>query len=157
MGHRSISKSILIPIVVAFSLLLSVLIGISIPTAEGAPSAIGTPIVQYPMQPAAKHVDFWEEATALTADTRSSCVGVAGYSTIDLHYNIDQGTVNTTTLTLEFSVIDARYPDGVNVVATNAADAEDIKQYNVFGEEMCLYADLTNSNAWTVTAQGVLK
>jgi hypothetical protein len=126
------------------------------PAVQGAPHAIPTPITQSPRTAAPKVINFWSSATGLTSDTRS-CVNIAGYNTLDLHYVIDQGTVNTTTLTLQFSNISGAYVNGLAVVTANAADTADLKQYNVFGNEVCLYADVVNSNAWTITAVGIAK
>lgn len=100
--------------------------------------------------------EFWP-GTAITSDRRSTCVESAGFSIADIQYNIDQGTTNTTTLTLQFTNDKVTYSNGVNVVASNAADASDLQPFALYGRYVCLYADVTNSNAVTVTAIGVLK
>lgn len=123
---------------------------------QGAPAAIPTPITQYARESAPKVINFWASPTALTADTRS-CVNIDGYNTIDLHYIVDQGTVNTTTLTLQFSNITNDYVNGLAVATANAADTADLKQYQLFGRNVCLHANLTNSNAFTITAVGLAK
>jgi hypothetical protein len=141
---------------VAVALLVGSLVGIQPNTVQGAPAAIPTPITQFMRQPAPKVINFWSTATALTADTRS-CVNIDGYNTLDLHWIIDQGTVNTTTLTLQFSNITDSYVNGVAVATNNAADSTDLNQFQVFGRNVCLHANLTNSNAFTLTAVGLAK
>lgn len=123
----------------------------------GAPAAAPTPIAQYARNAEPMTVAFWDAATGLTADTRSACFDVSGYSTLDLHYVIDQGTVNTTTLKLQFSNISGAYVDGIAVVTANAADTSGLVQYNLFGRSVCLYADVVNANSWSVRAVGVVK
>lgn len=124
---------------------------------QGAPAPAPTPITQYQREDSPRIVEFWGSATALTADTRSTCYDLAGYNNIDIHYIIDQGTVNTTTVTLEHSNNNSTYPDGINVVASNAADADVMQQYPLFGKWTCLYANLTNANTFTITAIGLAK
>lgn len=143
--------------IVAFALLVGSVLSIQTTGVQGAPNAIVTPIAQYMRQPAPKVINFWASPTALTADTRSACVNVDGYNTIDLHWIIDQGTVNTTTLKLQFSNITDSYIDGVAVATANALDSSNMNQFNVFGRNVCLYADVVNSNAWTITAVGLAK
>lgn len=144
-------------LLIALLLFVGLLTGPILDTAQGAPVAVPTPITQYNWNPQPKTLEFFAGETSLTEDTRSTCHNIAGYSTLDLHYVIDQGTVNTTTVTLEFSNIADNYPDGVAVVTANAADSADIKQFNLFGSQVCLYADVTNSNAWEITAVGLAK
>jgi hypothetical protein len=141
---------------VALALVLGSMLSIQPNAVQGAPNAIPTPVVQYMRQPAPKVINFWAAPTALTADTRS-CVNIDGYNTLDLHWIIDQGTVNTTTLTLQFSNITDSFVNGVAVATNNAADATDFQQFQVFGRNVCLHANLTNANAWTLTAVGLAK
>lgn len=131
--------------------------------ASGAPAAVPTPITQAPFNAQPKIVNFWEPGDTVTADERV-CVDSAGYSVLDLHYILDQTTVNTATLTLEHSNITSGgyavtllYPDGIAVVTNNAADAADMKQYHVFGRLTCINADVTNSNSLGLGVVGELK
>lgn len=96
-------------------------------------------------------------AVAVTGDTTSNCIDVGSKSVIDVLYVIDQGAVNTVTLTSKWSIDGVTTVSGVNVVASNAADASDMTQLQVFGRYFCLLADVSNSNAVTVTAQAVAK
>lgn len=145
---------------VAALLVLALLVPLSIGfEASAAPQAAPTPVAVN-VYPAGSNdwalATFWP-GTAITADGRSTCFEAAGYTIADIQYNIDQGTTNTVTLKLQFTNDKVTYNDGVNVVATNAADASDLQPFGMYGRYACLYADVTNSNAVTVTAIGVLK
>ena len=155
MSHRKVGWPLAIALALALAWFGGSLIGQT--PVQSAPLAAPTPIAQYAWNPQPRLVEFWGTATGLTTDTRSACHDLSGYNTLDLHYVIDQGTLNTTTLKLQFSNIDANYVDGVSVAAANVADASGLQQYSVFGRTVCLYADVTNSNAWTVTAVGLAK
>lgn len=131
--------------------------------ASGAPVAVPTPITQAPYNAQPSIVQFWAPGDTVTADERS-CANSTGYSTLDLHYILDQTTVNTATLTLEHSNITSGgyadtllYPDGVAVVSANAADAADMKQFHVFGVRTCILADVTNSNSLGIAVVGEFK
>lgn len=123
---------------------------------QGAPLSAPTPITQSVWNGEPKILPFWS-AASLTADARSACFNVGGYGTLDLHYIIDQGTTNTTTVNLQFSNVANSYVSGLAMVSANAADATDLKEFNVFGDRVCLYADVTNSNALSITAVGLVK
>jgi hypothetical protein len=60
-------------------------------------------------------------------------------------------------LTSKWSVDGTITASGVNVVASNVADATDIAQLQVFGKYFCILADVTNTNPVTVTAQVIAK
>ena len=70
---------------------------------------------------------------------------VGRYTIADVQYTIDQGTTNTTTLTTKWSVDGGTLVSGVNVVASNAADATDMQQVQLFGRYFCLFARCGNS------------
>ena len=145
-----------VAVLVAVVMLASLSIGFG---ASAAPAAAPTPVAVnvYPSGSSDwAMASFWP-GTALTADGRSTCVESAGFSIADIQYKIDQGTTNTTTLTLQFTNDKVTYTNGVNLVASNAADASDLQPFGLYGRYVCLYADVTNSNAVTVTALGVLK
>lgn len=98
------------------------------------------------------------DGVAITSDTRA-CATSRYFDKADIHYILDQGqtTINTTTLTLEFSNNRTSWPDGVNIVASNAADAEDLNQFNVFGEQTCVLVNVTNSDPITTTVIVLMK
>lgn len=98
----------------------------------------------------------------ITADTRLGCVQSANYNKADIQYTIDQGTVNTATLKLQFTndtpgATGAAYVDGLSIVASNAADATDLQQFQLFGAWTCVYADVTNTNPLGVKVTVLLK
>lgn len=95
----------------------------------------------------------------LTADTKS-CVDLKNYSKLDTQYVIDQGTVNTVTLTLLYSNVSIAgpYVTGPAIVTANAADASTVMlQLPMFGRYGCVFADLTNANPITITTIAVAK
>jgi hypothetical protein len=93
----------------------------------------------------------------ITSDTRSTTFSLPTYNLVDLQYVIDQGTVNTTTLTLQYSNDGLNWVSGGNLVATNATDGTDLQQFSNFGRYTAVYADVTNSNAITITVIGLAK
>ncbi|MCL4863382.1 MAG: hypothetical protein KJZ93_28520 [Caldilineaceae bacterium] len=143
-------------VVLVLAALLGPMVLAPVPDVQAAPAAAPTPITQYPRNPAPRVANFWQAPTALTADART-CVNVDGFNVLDLHYIIDQGTVNTTTVTLQFSNIDGAYVSGPAVVSANTADTADMKQFQVYGRWACLHVDVSNSNPWTITAVGLVK
>ncbi len=96
-------------------------------------------------------------AQALTEDTTSTCFDVGRYAVVDALYQIDQGTTNTVTLTTVWSVDGSLTASGVNLVASNAADATDMQQVQVFGRYFCVLANVTNTNPVTITVQAIAK
>lgn len=100
---------------------------------------------------------FWA-AEAMTATGTSSIQNVIDHERIDLQYVIDQGTTpNTLTLKLQFSNDGTNWIDGATVVSSNAADANAMQQFAVFGRYARLHATAGNSESVTVTAIGVAK
>jgi len=93
-------------------------------------------------------------ASAKTADGGSSAFQLPGYDSLDIQYVVDQGTVNTTTIKLQYSNDNSNWSDGPNIVAANAADADSMVQAANMGRYTRVYFDVTNSNAvtWTVIA-----
>lgn len=158
------NKSQFYPWIIAL-MAIALLVGSYLPgytPVSGAPAAVPTPITQAPFNPSPRIAEFFAPGGTITADTRA-CANSAGYSTLDLHYIIDQTTVNTVTLTIEYSLIRSGYtdallyPDGVAIVAANAADAADMKQFHVFGDRTCINADVTNSNSLGIAGVGEFK
>jgi hypothetical protein len=127
-----------------------------------APAAAPTPVsVTLPSGPVPEYPVFFNGNGPITADTRSSCFEVPDYSVVDLQYLIDQtiadNVVNTTTLKLQFSNDLVTYVDGINVVASNTADASSLQPFAIFGRYTCVYADVSNTNPITLTVVGVVK
>jgi ABC-type transport system substrate-binding protein len=124
---------------------------------SAAPQAIPTPVSV--TRPAADNYITFNPftAAALGEDTTSTCYDVAAYSVIDALYVIDQTAVNTVTLTAQWSIDGSTLVSGVNLVASNAADASDMTQLQVFGRYFCVLADVTNTDNVTVTVQAIAK
>lgn len=148
------------PMAIVALALVAVLVGVSLlpqAPATAAPAAIPTPAsVTRPAQDG--YITFNPfSASAVTADSTSTCFDVGNYSVIDALYVIDQGTTNTVTLTSKWSVDGTTTASGINLVASNVADATDMAQLQVFGRYWCVLADVTNANPLTVTVQAIAK
>lgn len=154
---NTMKRKALWPLLLGVMLVLALFTGSLLQTpVEGAPLGAPTPISQYPTNPEPRMVSFWS-AASLTADARSTCFDLSGYNTLDVHYILDQGTTNTATVNLQFSNIPGSYVSGVAMVTANAADATDLKEFNLFGGRTCLFADVTNTNPLSVTVVGLAK
>lgn len=155
-------RTIVLTVVVAlmvFALALTALSGGGAATA--APAAAPTPVsVTRPAGDGFVSVSPFS-AQVIAADTTSSCYDVAKYSVVDVLYSIDQTVLasgaNTTTLTTKWSIDGVTTVSGVNVVASNAADATDMQQLQVFGRYFCVLADVSNAQDVTVTVQAIAK
>lgn len=125
--------------------------------AQPAPAAGPTPVSV--TRPAADGVITFNpfSARAVAADTTSTCFDVGDHAVIDALYQIDQADVNTVTLTTKWSIDGTLAASGVNLVASNAADATDMQQVQVFGRYFCVLADVTNTNPVTITVQAIAK
>jgi hypothetical protein len=103
-------------------------------------------------------LEFWV-TEVITADGCSALLNVADHAKIDLQWVIDQGTTNTTTFTTRWTNTGsaANLVTDATVVSANAADATAGGQFALFGRQVCVYADVANSNELTVTFIGVAK
>lgn len=123
--------------------------------AVAAPAAAPTPVANYP---AADYTfAVFQPATAITADTNTNWVPVERWSKGDFQTVIDQTNVNTVTVTLQFSNDGVNIEDGAVLVSANAADADDLEQYFVFGRYARINYNVTNTNTVTVATTAVLK
>lgn len=161
MKSNSFAALSLTTVLVLMVALFSILSFASAP-ATAAPAAVPTPVsVTRPSTESVPQTFNPFGGTALTADTTSTCIDVGTKSIIDVLYVIDQtikdAVVNTTTLTTKWSIDGVTTVSGVNVVATNVADASDMVQLQVFGRYFCLLADVSNTNEITITAQAIAK
>lgn len=124
---------------------------------DGAPAFAPTPVSATDSGGNNDLATFWS-SEALTATGTSSVQNVQNYERIDLQYVIDQGaTPNTLTVKLQFSNDNTNWVDGATIVTDNAADANVMQQFAVFGRFARLHATAGNSESVTVTANGVLK
>ena len=121
---------------------------------DAAPFAAITPVSFSGQSSASNKVTFFNGNIA--ADTRT-CVDLSNYSKIDLQWVIDQGTVNTTTVKLQWSNDNVNFEDSATVASANAADTHSGQQYVLAGQYNCIYADVTNSNALSLKILGVAK
>lgn len=119
-----------------------------------APAAAITPVSFSGQSSQSAKVTFFNGN--ITADTRT-CVDLSNYSKIDLQWVIDQGTVNTTTVKLQWSNDNVNFEDSATVASANAADTHSGQQYVLAGQYNCVYADVTNSNALGLKILGVAK
>lgn len=93
----------------------------------------------------------------ITADTRYCPGDTSRFDTLDIEYAINQSTVNTLTIKMQYSNRMERFTDGANVVAANAADTAAMVQMPAFGRFTCLFVDVTNSNGVSLTLTAVGK
>lgn len=150
------------PVLVALIMAVAIFGGLAlVPQAESvqaAPAAIPTPVsVTRPAGDGYVTFNPFAGTSSIAADTTSTCFDVGGRSIVDVLYVIDQTDVNTLTLTSKWSIDGTTTVSGVNLVASNAADASDMVQLQVFGRYFCILADVANTNAVTVTAQAIAK
>lgn len=126
-------------------------------TVQAAPQAAPTPVsVTRPAGDGVQVIEVWD-AEVIAADTTATCVDIGTASVLDAQYQIDQTDVNTVTLTTQWSINGELITDGVDVVASNAADASEMVQVQAFGRYICPKADVSNTNAVTVTLYLVAK
>lgn len=158
-----ITKVFLPAAIVALLLLVALLTAIpGYGPVAAAPAAAPTPVsVTRPMGGGEFQVVTLFNTVAITADTTSSCFDIGKFAVADVQYTIDQtladSVMNTTTLTTKWSVDGGTLVSGVNVVASNVADATDMQQVQLFGRYMCLTADVSNANPVTITARAIAK
>jgi len=121
-------------------------------------AAFATPVASWPHSTDNSKwpVYFWT-TEAITTSGASQEWKLANYEALDLHYVIDQGTVNTATLKLQYSNDGSNWADGADVVAANAADANEMVQHYNVGAYTRLYATVSNANPVTVTVIGLAK
>jgi len=130
------------------------------PDANAAPAAAITPVSFSGQSGDTAKLTFFNGN--ITADTRV-CFDLSNYSKLDLQYVIDQNTVNTTTLSLQWSndhnpsTGNGNYEAQATIVSANAADAHGGNQYLTAGQYNCVLADVANSNALGLKVLGVAK
>lgn len=127
------------------------------PTAQPVQAAVITPIAQTAR--GESRVASYFVSEAITADTRR-CFDLADMDLLDLQYQADATTANTTTITFQQTNIDptAGPFNSAQVIATViSTDANTFSQIGTFGRWNCVFADVTNSNPLTLTIIGVAK
>ena len=89
---------------------------------------------------------------SITADTRE-CLDMHSYDGADISYVIDETTVNTITLKVQFSNDNSHYYDSAQTLASAVvADDDGFQRFLTYGRSVCIYADVANSNAVVITA-----
>jgi len=154
------SKSAVLAVVAGlmlFAVLLTAIAGGS--GAVAAPAAAPTPVAgTYTGGTLARVVTLYDSAVTTSTAFGGSGVSILTGDRVDLQYVIDQPTdVNTMTLKLQFSNDLVNWVDGATIVSDNAADANVMQQYAVFGNYARVNIDAANTNEATVTVIGVLK
>lgn len=130
------------------------------PSADAAPAAAITPVSFSGQGGDNEKVVFFNGNIA--GDSRT-CVDLSNYNKIDIQYVTDQGTVNTTTLTLEWSndynqaANTGNFETQGTVVSANAADAHGGNQFLIAGQWSCLFANTTNTNTLGLKVLGLAK
>lgn len=130
--------------------------------ATAAPMAAVTPVAGVVHSGVRSDVlTFWN-TEVITEDGCSVLLNTQDHAKVDLHWVIDQGgpsNNNTTTLTTRWTNTGniANIVTDATVVNANASDATAGGQFALFGRQNCIYADVTNSRAVTVTIIGVAK
>lgn len=156
---NSNTRNIFIALTVAVALLVGLSFAVASPGAQAAPQAAPTPVAgTYTGGTLARTVTLFDADVTTGTAQLGSGVSILTGDRIDLQYIIDQPTsVNTVTLKLQFSNDLVNWIDGATVVADNAADANVMQQYNLFGAYARLHVDATNTEEVSVTAIGVVK
>ena len=124
--------------------------------AQAAPPAAPTPLANVVNQDSGRFLIF-QTATALTADTNTTGRQIMEFDTLHVGVLIDHGTLNTTTVTVQWSNDNTNWDDGPAVVSNNAADAYEIVPLPIFGRYVRFKQDLSNSNSITITLNAVAK
>lgn len=148
-------KTLLVLIVAA--LLLFVFSLTFVTPAPDVQAAVITPVAQT-ARDGSRIAEFFN-TRVITEDTRV-CFDLADYEVMDLQYQVDATTANTTTITTQQTNIDPTsgpFNAGSAVATVIAADANTMFQTPLFGRWNCVFADVTNSNPVTFTIIGVAK
>lgn len=140
--------------VLAFALALGALAGG--PAATAAPAAAPTPVSVSAGSNTPDLFTAYTEA-AIAADERSGCVDVSKFQRADVQYLVDVGTVNTTTVTMQFTNDKVTFIDGLAVASAITADGSAMQQYQVFGKFMCFYVNVTGTDPITWSLSAALK
>lgn len=150
--------------VLMLALIVSVMVQSPAPV-TGAPAAAITPVAaKDPVGASDARLVRFYDAEQLTADDQN-CIDLMEYRVIDLEYVVDQTLVasanNTTTVNLEHtngagSTL-AVNTTGQVVVSANAADADDLNRFDLFGRYTCVDINLTSANPVTWTVIGIAR
>ena len=144
-------------LVLVLALLLSMSTGAPSTVTAAPPAAQITPAASVNLSASDARTASFFNAEPITEDTRR-CFDLAAYELLDVQYVVDQGTVtNTITLSLQHSNDNATFETGPALLSSSSADADAMTQRAIFGRYNCVFADVANSTAVTVTVIGVAK
>lgn len=147
--------AILLTIVAILAVVLLAPLQYGIP-ATAAPAAAPTPVAGMIERSASSPgYIIYTDPISITADTRYCPAQTWQYDVLVLEYAINQGTVNTATITFQHSNRQQRYADGLDVVTANAADTAGMQEFPSWGRFTCLFVDVTNSNPLSITLNAV--
>lgn len=131
--------------------------------AEASPGFAPTPVANLVNSGDATNITFLSQ-TAITADQDTAGKQLPEFEWCDVQYLITNGTheavtVNTTTLTIQFSNDNSNWVQGPALVSNSASDTAvtDLTRFNTFGRYVGFDVNVTNSNPVTVTLLGVCK
>ena len=125
------------------------------PVSGAPPIAQLTPVAYNATNGGARMVTYLNDDAVVADDLR--CVDSPSFDTVDLQYAIDETGVNTTTLTQWYSNDKLSYTTGPVIVSTVVADADDIKQYALFGRWSCIDVNVANATPVSIKIMGLLK
>lgn len=160
MNHRKPIAAVVMAIAI-LAIMVTSLLTPNLAPATAAPQAAVTVVAAgAPITGDTSVLIKFYDGEALTADDQE-CRDLPEFRVIDLEYVVDQGTVNTTTVTLEHTngagATNAVNTTGQTVVSANAADADDLNRFDLFGYTTCVDINVTNANAITWTVYGLAR
>lgn len=160
MNRNNVAVAVVLVAVFMIAGLIGVDLGATQPV-TAAPMAAITPVAATnPTTGETSTLIKFYDGEVLTADDQE-CRDLAAYRVIDLEFVVDQGTTNTTTVTLEHTngagSTNAVNTTGQTVVSANAADADDLNRFDLFGVTTCVDINVTNSNPITWTVYGLAR
>ena len=141
--------------VIASLLVMAVLVNPLFIPAQAAPPAAPTPVADFLVQGVQARAFNFQPQTAIATDTNTSGVDVMSLGAVDIQYVIDHGTVNTTTLIVQYSNDDSNWVNGLTLVSASAADGTSITRVPVFGKWMRINQDVATVDTITITLTAV--
>jgi hypothetical protein len=150
------NSAIILAICAVVTVALLTLPALFAPAALPANAALApTPVANLVENGPATYFSF-QPATAIAADTNTSARDIRGFNSLDVQYVIDHGTVNTSTLTVQYSIDNSNWTDGAVLVSASAADGNGlVARIPAFGRYMRINQNLTNTNTITITLVAV--
>lgn len=124
--------------------------------AEAAPALAPTPVANLVGSDSAVAITF-QALTPLAADTATVGYRAENSEWCDVQHIIDHGTVNTTTITTQFSNDRVNWVTGPALVTASAADGTDLTRIPLFGRYVRFNQDVSNTNPISITLLGLCK